>query len=77
MKILADESVDFPIIKKLRESGYYVLSILESYSGLDDELVLQIAFNENYLLLTADKDFGTLSFRFQKKAPWNCIVSTF
>ncbi len=66
MKIVADESVDFPIIRKLRENHFEVIAIAELCSGVPDEQVLKIAHEMQSLLVTADKDFGELSFRLDK-----------
>jgi len=52
MTLLADESVDFGIIKSLRLKGIDVVSILEDYSGIKDTEVLKIAQDNQYLLLT-------------------------
>ncbi len=61
--IVADESVDYPIISRLRDSGVAVFSILDNAHSIPDEQVLQIAVAQNALLLTEDKDFGELVFR--------------
>lgn len=63
MKFLADESVDFPIIKSLREIGFDVSYLTEMYPGVTDVEVIEIAGNQSRILITADKDFGTLIFR--------------
>lgn len=63
MKILADESVDAPIVLSLRDGGHEVASIAEDSWGLPDEAVLQRAWQEGVLLITADKDFGELVYR--------------
>jgi predicted nuclease of predicted toxin-antitoxin system len=62
VNILADESVEHPIILRLRAVGHRVASIAESKSGAADEEVLAIANREESILLTADKDFGTLVY---------------
>jgi len=64
--IVADESVDFAIIVLLRESGFEVLAILEDYPSWSDDKVLDLAFRQVAYLITEDKDFGELTFRFQK-----------
>ena len=64
MKILADENVDFPIIHLLRQSGFDVWSIAEDDFGIIDENVLAKAVRMDAVLLTADKDFGTLRYKF-------------
>jgi predicted nuclease of predicted toxin-antitoxin system len=63
MDLVADESVDFGIILRLRQKGINVTSISEDYSGSKDSEVLQIANNKNVLLITEDKDFGELTYR--------------
>ena len=67
IKIVADENVDFRIIKKLREKNFEVLSIFESHSGITDNQVLEITRNSNAFLLTEDSDFGELVFSHKEK----------
>jgi predicted nuclease of predicted toxin-antitoxin system len=66
MKIMADESVDFPIIRKLRENNFDVVAVVEVCPSVSDEEVLNLANQLQGIILTADKDFGELSFRFKK-----------
>lgn len=63
MKILADESVERPIVLRLRSEGHQVLYIAEIAPGITDPEVLEIAYKEQALLITVDKDFGDLIFR--------------
>ena len=63
MTFVADESVDFPIIKLLRDNNYKVRSILEEFPAVPDEVVLGKASEGHQILLTLDKDFGELVFR--------------
>lgn len=63
MNFLADESVDHPIVLRLREDGHDVLSIAEMEPSITDETVLSRANQRQDLLLTEDKDFGELVFR--------------
>ncbi len=63
MNLLADESVDLPIITRLRADGLEVLSIAEVAPSITDDVVLDRANQQGALLLTADKDFGELVFR--------------
>jgi predicted nuclease of predicted toxin-antitoxin system len=63
MKFLADEGVDAPIVRHLRNLGYDFLYISEFAPGITDQQVLKIAFDENRILVTIDKDFGELVFR--------------
>lgn len=63
MNFLADESVDRQIVDRLRQDGHAVLSVAEMEPGLSDDAVLDLARQEEAMLLTADKDFGELVFR--------------
>jgi len=66
VKFLTDESVDFPIVKSLRDQKYTVDYITELSPGTSDEEVLHLAEQKNAILITADKDFGDLVFRLGK-----------
>ena len=63
MKLLADESVDGPVIARLRRDGHEVAAIAEDSPGWRDEAVLARAKTEKRVLLTSDKDFGELVYR--------------
>lgn len=60
MNLLADESVDRQIVDRLRQDGHAVRYIAEMEPGVSDDTVLDLAYRESILLLTADKDFGEL-----------------
>jgi predicted nuclease of predicted toxin-antitoxin system len=63
MNFLADESVDQPIVERLRADGHDVLAVIEMERSIPDEAVLTSANQRETLLLTADKDFGEIIFR--------------
>ncbi len=62
VNLLADENVDFRIIKLLRENKYVVHSVLEDYKSVSDTKIIEIAKNLNSVILTLDKDFGEWVF---------------
>ncbi|MBI5914815.1 MAG: DUF5615 family PIN-like protein [Bacteroidetes bacterium] len=66
MKIIADESVDFEIIKALRSQGVEVFAVVEQLPGISDDEVLEQAQLHQLLLMTEDKDFGELVVRLRK-----------
>lgn len=68
MKILADENIEREFVEALRESDFEVLSVWESYIGVADDEILQIAVNQKALILTYDTDFGELVFRLNLKS---------
>ena len=63
MIILADESVDFNIVRRLREDDYKVQAVIETSPGISDEAVLVAANKLEAILLTEDTDFGELTYR--------------
>ncbi|MFH0925042.1 MAG: DUF5615 family PIN-like protein [bacterium] len=67
LKRLADEDIDFRIVKQLRSKGIFVVSVLEDYKGLSDKEVLELSKGTDALLLTEDKDFGEWIFAHKEK----------
>ncbi|HXH13503.1 MAG TPA: DUF5615 family PIN-like protein [Alphaproteobacteria bacterium] len=61
MHLLADESVDQPVVEQLRADGHEVLAVAAMEPGLTDEAVLTMANQRRAVLLTADKVAGTES----------------
>lgn len=68
LKILADEDVDYRIVKELRKKGFEVVSVLEDYKSISDKEVLKIAKKQGALLITEDKDFGEWVFAHKEKS---------
>ena len=63
MKIVADESLEGEILARLRQEGHDVIYVAELHPGITDQDVLKLAEREDALLLTADKDFGDITYR--------------
>jgi predicted nuclease of predicted toxin-antitoxin system len=66
MKFIADEGIDASLVVLLREAGYDVLYFAEFEPSTDDEVILNLANEQNRILLTRDKDFGELVYRMKK-----------
>lgn len=66
--ILADESVDFAVVRALREAGYDVQAVAETRPGISDAEVIDWAYRRGRVLLTEDKDFGQLVFGSRQSA---------
>ena len=64
MRLLADENAPEALVLALRADGHDVAWIRTDSPGLDDVSILVRARAENRILLTFDKDFGELAFRF-------------
>jgi predicted nuclease of predicted toxin-antitoxin system len=64
MRIVANENVSATVIARLRADGHDVLSVKETMRGRGDPAILARAQTEERLVVTHDKDFGELAFRF-------------
>jgi len=63
MKFVADESLDFQIVERLRQEGWDVSYVAEMEPGISDPDVLHLANTREALIITSDRDFGELIFR--------------
>ena len=54
MNLVADESVDQPIVSRLRADGHLVKAVSELSPGITDNEVLSRATDQGAVLLTAD-----------------------
>jgi predicted nuclease of predicted toxin-antitoxin system len=66
---LANENFPRPSILFLRDKGYAVKSIQESSQGISDEEVIRNAKNEPLIILTFDRDYVELIFRYAVETP--------
>jgi predicted nuclease of predicted toxin-antitoxin system len=74
VELIADESVDRPIVDALRRLGYLVWYVAELDPGISDSAVLDLANQKRAVLLTADKDFGELVYRRGRSNPGILLV---
>lgn len=64
MRFLLDESADYPLAAFLQQHGHDVTAIAHEYPhALSDLEVLTIAYEEQRILITNDRNFGELLFR--------------
>jgi predicted nuclease of predicted toxin-antitoxin system len=68
VNLLADECCDALLVEGLRSDGHDVLYIKEIAPGATDDTVLQLASDQQQVLLTEDKDFGELVVRLKRPA---------
>ena len=66
MRFLVDESTGPFVAEWLDGQGHEVFSVYDLARGMDDDDIIQKAFNENWVLITNDKDFGDKVYREQK-----------
>ena len=69
MKFLVDSCISKFAVDALRKAGYETLWLPETGEDPGDEVIIQKAFEEDYVLVTADKDFGELIFLKRKASP--------
>lgn len=73
MKLLANENFPLSSVLFLRNAGYNVLYVGERLKSISDKTVLQMTIEEERTILTFDRDYGELIFRFQIKPPKGVI----
>jgi len=74
VKFVADEGVDRQIVDRLRREGHSVWYVAEMAPGISDGLVLDLAKQQEALLLTGDKDFGELMYRRRRLAAGAVLI---
>ncbi len=65
MRFLVDECTGPAVARWLRHQQYEVFSVYEEARGMNDDTIIQKAFEENWILITNDKDFGEKIYREQ------------
>lgn len=82
MKFISDENVAKSVVHALRNAGFDIKDIKEeNLHSLPDKDIMQIAFNEDRIIITHDKDFqstaakhkGVILLRFKDQRPENVI----
>ena len=63
MRFLVDECTGPKVAAWLRVEGHDVFSVFDEARGSEDEEVIQKAYDENWILITNDKDFGEKVYR--------------
>ncbi|SRR5579871_2021288 len=58
MRFLVDECTGPAVAAWLRSEGHEVFSVYDEARGTNDTTLIQKAYDENWILITNDKDFG-------------------
>src|SRR5260370_29040154 len=74
MRFLADECCDFAAVRSLRAQGHDVLAVSEFQHSSVDQEVMELALTESRILLTEDKDFGSLVFAGRVDSPGVILI---
>jgi predicted nuclease of predicted toxin-antitoxin system len=69
MDFLADENFPLSSVRLLREAGHRVVSIIHEAPGSKDEDILRRAHTERLIILTFDRDYGELIYRYHALPP--------
>lgn len=64
MKFLANENIPLVTVYKLREAGFDITSISLDSPSITDEEVMQIAIAEHRTIITFDRDYGELIYKY-------------
>jgi predicted nuclease of predicted toxin-antitoxin system len=62
VRFLADESCDFAIVRALRSAGFDVAAVVDISPRALDQAVIDMAVQQDRILVTEDKDFGQLVY---------------
>ena len=63
MRFLVDECTGPAVARWLRQQNHAVFSVYKEARGMDDDEIIQKAFDEVWILITNDKDFGEKVYR--------------
>ena len=63
MRFLVDECTGPAVASWLHQNGHEVFSVFEEARGMNDDDIIQKAAEDNWILITNDKDFGDKVFR--------------
>ena len=64
MNFLANENFPRTSVRILREKGYNIVSVIEESPGAKDLTILKRAQQEKRIILTFDRDYGELIYRY-------------
>jgi predicted nuclease of predicted toxin-antitoxin system len=74
MRIIANENIMGTVIHELRNRGHDVLWVKEAMPRAEDEAILSTAQSDQRVVLTHDKDFGELAFRYGLSAACGVLL---
>jgi predicted nuclease of predicted toxin-antitoxin system len=63
MRFLVDECTGPKVAAWLYSQDHEIFSVFDESRGMEDDEVIQKSYNENWILITNDKDFGEKVYR--------------
>lgn len=73
MKLLANENFLTASVDFLRSAGYDITYVAEGFKNISDKSVIQTTMDEERTVLTFDRDYGELIFKYNYKPPKGVI----
>ena len=77
MKLLANENIPQASVKYLLSVGVDLMWIGDNYSGISDNEVMEIAISQNRTIVTFDRDYSELIFKYGYKPQAGVIYLRF
>ncbi|QEP41927.1 hypothetical protein D5085_01445 [Ectothiorhodospiraceae bacterium BW-2] len=77
MRWLLNENIPLTTIRELKAAGHDVLAIKEHSPGSRDEEVMALAHREQRVIVTFDRDYGELVFRYRLPQPAGVVYLRF
>jgi predicted nuclease of predicted toxin-antitoxin system len=77
VEFLANENFPLASIRLLRIGNHKVESVVEKFPGMKDHEVLEFAKENNLVILTFDRDYGELIYRFKLVPPAGVVYFRF
>jgi predicted nuclease of predicted toxin-antitoxin system len=77
MRFLANENIPVASIKLLRRAGHDITAIIEEAPGEIDRTILDRASEEKRVILTFDRDYGELIYRYRLSVPAGVVYFRF
>jgi predicted nuclease of predicted toxin-antitoxin system len=72
-KFLANENIPLATVFRLRKEGFDVSSVGLDAPSIADREVIQIAVDENRTIITFDRDYGELIYKYGFRSPAGVI----
>lgn len=72
-RFLANESIPLATVFRLRKEGFDIASVGLDAPSITDGEVIQIAINENRTIITFDRDYGELIYKYGFRPPAGVI----
>ena len=67
MKLLLNENIPSAGVQLLRDEEFDIVSVGEDFKGISDREVIELAILEERIIVTFDRDYGELIFRYGYK----------